>query len=110
MISFNKKLWIGLLVLSFLTPLGIILPRALKAGDAWGEWGAEELQRLLGYLPEGLKRMAGLWKAPLPDYSVGGEQTTLVAQSGAYVLSAVIGVVLVAVIMYLLSRLLVKQK
>ena len=69
----QKKLWIGLLILSLLTPLGIILPEKFKAGGAWGEWGPEELEKLIGYVPKGLKRLADLWKAPVPDYNFGGE-------------------------------------
>lgn len=54
----QKKLWIGLFILTLLTPLGVILPEKFKAGGAWGEWGPEELEKLVGYVPEGLKRLA----------------------------------------------------
>ncbi len=62
MTKFQKKLGLGLLILALFTPLGVILPEKFKAGGAWGEWGPEELQKLLGYVPAGLKRTAHLWK------------------------------------------------
>lgn len=51
----QKKLWIGLIILALLTPLGIILPEKFKAGGAWGEWGPEALEKLIGYVPAGLR-------------------------------------------------------
>ncbi|MGD0919371.1 MAG: hypothetical protein ABSB22_23255 [Thermodesulfobacteriota bacterium] len=55
--TFQKRLWIGLFILALLTPLGVILPEKFNAGDAWGEWGPETLEKLLGYVPDGLKRL-----------------------------------------------------
>ena len=79
-------------------PLGL-----LAAGTAWGEWGAEEIAGIvtrgseLGYVPSGL---ANGWsfKAPLPDYTLGGSEGAL-----AYILSAVIGVALLIILFKLLS-------
>ena len=70
----QKRLWIGLIILAFLSPLGIILPEMFKAGDAWGEWSTETLQKVLGYVPEGLRKYSDIWKAPMPDYSFGGRR------------------------------------
>ena len=106
----KKKLWAGIAVLALLAPLGLIVPYVFHAGGAWGEWGTETLEKLLGFLPEGLKKMAGLWRAPIPDYSPGPESASLPAQSGYYVLSAFIGVALVAGIMYVVSRVLIRKK
>jgi len=110
MSSFNKKLWVGILVLAVLAPIGLVLPRSFQSGDAWGEWGTETLGKLLGYVPEGFKRTADLWKAPVRDYNLGSESASLPAQSGYYILSAFIGIVLAAGIMYVLSRMLLKRK
>lgn len=33
------KLWLLIIVLVILTPLGLILPAYFKSGPAWGEWG-----------------------------------------------------------------------
>ncbi len=92
------KLWIvwsaALVVLAFATPLGL-----LAAGTAWGEWGADELQEMLGYVPKGLASMADFWKAPIPDYSVPGLGNVL-----GYVVSALIGLAIVGVLVWLLAR------
>ena len=44
----TTKFWIGIVVLIVLSPLGLILPEHFKAGSAWGEWGADEMQKLVG--------------------------------------------------------------
>ena len=92
------KLWIvwsaALVVLAFATPLGL-----LAAGTAWGEWGADELKEMLGYVPKGLESMGDFWKAPLPDYSVPGVGDVL-----GYILSALIGLAIVGVLVWLLAR------
>ena len=110
MIAVTKKLWIGLVVLALLAPLGIIVPSVFNAEDAWGEWGTDTIKKMLGYVPEGLKRTADLWKAPVPDYNFGSENASLGAQSSSYTLSALIGIVLVGGIMFALSKILVKKE
>lgn len=59
-----------------LVPLGIWLPQLFGAGSAWGEWGSDELGRMLGYVPEGIRRGSGFWNAPLPDYALPGNDAT----------------------------------
>jgi len=92
------KLWIGLTVLILLTPLGL-----LAGGTAWGEWASEELRQLLGYVPEGLARLEGIWKSLLPDYSIPGWESPLKSSLG-YILSAAIGVGAVVAATFLLGR------
>ena len=106
----QKKLWIGLLILTLLTPLGIILPEIFKAGGAWGEWGPEELEKLIGYVPKGLKRLADLWKAPVPDYSLGGEGASLTVQVLSYLVSGLIGILAIVLIVYLISKVVIKNE
>ncbi|NIM69773.1 MAG: cobalamin biosynthesis protein, partial [Xanthomonadales bacterium] len=87
-----RRLWIIVLALAVLSPLGLWLPERLGAGDAWGEWSAEDLGRHIGFIPRGLARIADLWKAPIPDYGPPGwEGKSVVFQSLAYVVSAVVG-------------------
>jgi cobalt/nickel transport system permease protein len=92
------KLWMvgaaALVLLAFATPLGL-----LAAGTAWGEWGADELKEMLGYVPKGLESMGNFWKAPLPDYTIPG-----VGEVPGYILSAFIGLVIVGVLVWLLAR------
>jgi hypothetical protein len=110
MTRFDKKLWIGLLVMVLLTPLGIYLPERFKAGDAWGEWGTDRLQELLGYVPEGLRKLADLWKPPVPDYNFGGENAAFGTQVISYIMSGIIGIAAAALVIYLITKLLVKHE
>jgi cobalt/nickel transport protein len=104
------KLMIGLVILVILVPLGFIVPRFFNAGEAWGEWGTETLEKLVGYLPAGLKWTAHLWRAPVPGYGLGPETASTAAKSAHYVLSSLIGAALVVCIMYVLSKILVRKK
>lgn len=97
------KLWIGLAVLIMLSPLGLILPEYFKAGAAWGEWGAEEIQKMMGYVPKGLEELSSLWNAPMPDYAFKGwEGRPLKDLSLAYVASAVLGITVTIGIVFLM--------
>ena len=58
----TTKLWIGVGALIILSPLGLIIPDHFKAGSAWGEWGADKIQKLVGYVPKGLGKLSSLWK------------------------------------------------
>ena len=104
-----KKLWVGIGVLALLSPLGLILPSLFKAEGAWGEWSLKEVERIIKFAPQGMKRLAGIWKAPLPDYTVPGQRTGMVGESLGYLFAAIIGIALVAGIMYLLAKLLARR-
>jgi hypothetical protein len=107
----TTKLWIGLGVLAILTPIGLYLPKKFKAGSAWGEWGAEEMHGLVGYVPHGLRKLGSLWNAPFRDYSFKGwENLGLGHLSLAYVVSAVLGIALCVGLALLLGRLLSKKE
>jgi cobalt/nickel transport system permease protein len=93
-----KWLWIGIGVLILLTPLGLI-----ASGTAWGEWSSEELLALLGYVPEGLKDLEGLWPSFFTDYNFPGWDNPFMAAAG-YIFSALIGVSLIIAIAFLISR------
>jgi hypothetical protein len=109
MTRFQKKLWIGLLVMALLTPLGILLPQKFKADDAWGEWGIEKLAKLLGYVPEGLRKLAYFWKAPIPHYNFGGEGASMTLQAISYIVSGLLGIGVCAFVVYLVSRFMAKH-
>ncbi|MCX5667999.1 MAG: PDGLE domain-containing protein [Candidatus Omnitrophica bacterium] len=105
----TTKLWIGLAILIILSPIGLILPEHFKAGSAWGEWGADEMQKLAGYIPQGLEKLAGLWNAPIPDYAFKGwEEKGLLRLSFAYIISAIIGIGITAALIMLIGRILAK--
>lgn len=106
-----KKLWIGLGVLIGLSPLGLIIPARFGAGSAWGEWSAEELDALVGYLPKGMSGLADLWHAPMPDYAMRGQDSApLHALGVSYILSAVIGAAIVVGLTMLLGRILARRE
>jgi hypothetical protein len=105
-----SKLWIGIIALVILSPLGLILPGHFKAGSAWGEWGVEKMQKLAGYVPKGLAKLSSLWKSPFPDYSFKGwEEKGLPHLSFAYIISAVAGIVIIVLVVLLIGRLLAKK-
>jgi len=110
MTGFQKKLWIGLLLMALLSPLGILLPEKFNAGDAWGEWGTDTLERLLGYVPEGLRKLADLWRAPIPDYNFGSEGASMTMQVISYIASGILGVLLCSLAVYALSRILKRNE
>jgi cobalt/nickel transport system permease protein len=97
-----RLLWIVLGVLVVLSPIGLLAP-----GTAWGEWGAEELTSLgLSVIPRGLEKLSGLWGAPMPDYDI----PALGNASLSYILSAIAGVILTIVVVWLFSTLLATRR
>jgi cobalt/nickel transport system permease protein len=100
---------LGAMVL--LSPLGLYLPARFGAGSAWGEWSAEEIEKLAGYVPGGLKRLGALWEAPLPGYALSGqEQASPLSQGLVYVAAGLLGVLVVAGILLAIQRGLVRRE
>ncbi|MDD5465446.1 MAG: PDGLE domain-containing protein [Candidatus Omnitrophica bacterium] len=107
----TTKFWIGLGVLVVLSPLGLLLPGHFKAGSAWGEWGANEVKGFIGYIPHGLEKLSSLWSAPLPGYAFKGWGKKPVASlSFAYILSAVVGILICVVVVLILGKFLSGKK
>jgi cobalt/nickel transport protein len=98
-----KKLWMGLCLLILLSPLGLILPEKFNTRAAWGEWSAKELKSMLGYVPEKLEQLEGIWKAIFPDYGMAGMKKPWQAKL-AYVLSGIIGVSAIVAICFGLGK------
>lgn len=95
-----RPLLVGLGALVVLTPLGL-----LAQGTAWGEWATDEMKEIAGYVPAGLAKLSETWThAPLPDYSLPSGGSGFLSSSVVYIVSAVIGVALVAGLMFLLGR------
>ena len=104
------KLWIGIAVLIVLSPLGLLLPEHFKAGDAWGEWGVDAFNELVGYVPKGLEKLSGLWTAPIPDYAFKGwEEKGLGSLSFAYIISAIIGIAFTVCVILLIGKFLSRK-
>jgi hypothetical protein len=105
-----KRLWWGLLVLMLISPLGLILPEVFKSGPAWGEWSRPQVERMLGYIPEGFKKVADSWAAPVPDYNLKiWKGRGLAKMSLGYILSAGVGVGIIILAAFLLGKLLSKK-
>jgi hypothetical protein len=100
----QRKLWIGLFVMALLTPLGIIVPKIFNAGSAWGEWGVAKLEQLLGYAPQGLKRLSDIWKAPIPNYNLGGSDASMTVQLLSYLASGLLGILAVGLVVFVITR------
>lgn len=90
-----RWLWAGIATLVLLTPIGALAP-----GTAWGEWGAEELKEILGFVPAGLAHLEGLWKALMPDYNTPGVENPLVG----YLVAAVVGTLIVSAMAWLIGK------
>ncbi len=92
-----RWLWAGFAALVLLTPVGVLAP-----GTAWGEWGADELRRTLGFVPAGLEKVGGLWTAAVPDYAPAFIANPFVG----YLVAAVLGSAAVIGVTWALGRLL----
>lgn len=95
-----KKLWLGLLALILLSPLGL-----LATGTAFGEWSTEELIGEVGFIPAGLAKFADFWQhVLLPDYSVPGMEAGFAQSAAGYIFSAVVGILLVVLVISIFYR------
>jgi hypothetical protein len=109
-ISTVKKMWLGLAVLALASPIGLILPEKFNAGAAWGEWGTDEIEKMLGYVPHGMKKLNDLWQAPMPDYAFNGwDRLGHGMQGTAYVVSALVGVAVIAAFIMLIGKIVTKD-
>ena len=87
-------------------PLGLYLPAKFGAGSAWGEWSADEIGMLAGYVPSGLRHLGSAWHAPMPDYAIRGQES----QSAVYVLTAVIGIACIVVLVFVLKKIMWRRR
>jgi hypothetical protein len=90
---------IGLVLLIILAPLGL-----LAVGETFGEWGPEEIKEKLGFVPPGLEQLSGIWNAPLPDYAFPGGGESMTVAAAAYIMSALIGVVVCGGLLYFVGK------
>ena len=107
----RRKLWVIVSIAVCLTPLGI-----LTIGKAWGEWNVEDFTdparrsamaassgntAAPSRPPVGLEHLSSFWQAPLADY----ELKFIRNSSGAYFVSAAVGVGLAMIIASLITHL-----
>jgi cobalt/nickel transport system permease protein len=97
-----RPLWITLIVLVILTPIGLLAP-----GTAWGEWGTDQFAAIgLKFIPTGLAKLSTLWSAPLRGYALPAAGN---ANLG-YILSAIVGIVIIAIVVWLFALLVTTGK
>ena len=96
-----RWLWAAIGGLILLTPIGALAP-----GTAWGEWGGEQLDSLVGYVPSNLEKLGGLWKAAMPDYATPGVSNTLLG----YLIAAIVGTALVVAVTWGIGMLLARSR
>lgn len=63
----GKYLLVFIVGVIALTPLGLI-----AEGPAWGEWSMEEIQAMMGYVPQSIEQTKPLIHALIPDYEISG--------------------------------------
>jgi hypothetical protein len=102
--SMYKKFKIVLFSMAIISPIGLI-----AEGTAWGEWGAQDIEGLLGYVPQGMNRLGDFWQALFPDYTIALLGKSGGGQSIGYILSAIIGSLLVYGLTILLTKFLVRK-
>jgi cobalt/nickel transport system permease protein len=92
-VPLERRLIRALTVLAILTPLGLYLPARFGSGSAWGEWSAQQIGKMAGYVPSGLAGAEGRWHSVLPDYALPGQKSApLLALSLSYIVSAFVGI------------------
>lgn len=87
------KLYIVLFILIVTVPFGL-----LSKNPAWGEWENNHYQKVLGFIPNGIKNAYAI-KSPMTDYSINGLNNVV-----SYYLSAIIGLLLLYGIFYFITK------
>lgn len=99
-----RALWVGLAALAVLTPLGLF-----ATGTAWGEWNpTNPTDWPLQPVPQGLAALSGLWRAPLPAYATRLLGAGTFGMAIGYLMSAVVGIALLALVGMLIGRVLAR--
>lgn len=97
-----RWLYMALAIAIVAVPLGLLAP-----GTAWGEWNSRELaSRGLSAIPQGLAQLENLWSAPLSGYNL----PALGNSNVGYILSAVVGIIVIAVVAWLFTTLITARK
>jgi len=100
----HRKILIFIGILVILSPLGIIMPHYLKSGDAWGEWSVEQVKEQTGHESQKMKKDASLYDAPIKDYNIGKEQESLSKKSIKYIISGALGVGIILILTFGVSK------
>jgi cobalt/nickel transport system permease protein len=97
-----RVLWTGLAVMIVLVPVGLLAP-----GTAWGEWSTGKLSSLgLAFIPQGMAKLSGLWSAPMPGYDLPAMKNSNLA----YMLSGIVGTIVIGIVVWLFTMLVTARK
>lgn len=88
-----KPLYALIAAMIALCPIGL-----LAAGTAWGEWGAEEIQEVAGFVPGGMEKGFS-FNSIMPDYTVAK-----LSEISGYLISAVAGIVIILLLFKLINK------
>ncbi len=88
----RHKVYILIGVFLLLIPLGL-----LTESPAWGEWELDFYEKVLGFVPEGMKHFEGI-KTLIPDYSIKGINPVI-----SYYISAFVGIGIIFGFFYILK-------
>ncbi|MBC7765723.1 MAG: cobalt transporter CbiM [Hyphomonadaceae bacterium] len=94
----------GILTMVILTPIGLI-----ATGTAWGEWGGDELKEKIGFIPKGFEKASAIWQAWMPDYAIPYLEGSFLHSSVGYIVSAVVGILCIAIVTYITSKIVVRE-
>ena len=88
----GKYLLFFILVVIALSPLGLI-----AEGPAWGEWSVDEINAMLGYVPQSIEKSKPLIAAVIPDYEIGGMSPLLSTWFSALIGAGLIFAVMIGI-------------
>jgi len=97
----SKALPLYLLILGLvvISPLGLLAP-----GSAWGEWDLKEIEKLIKYIPSGMKNGFN-FSALFPDYNL----PVLKNETIGYIISAILGAAVLIIIFKIVAGILKKR-
>jgi hypothetical protein len=68
------------------------------------------MEKLVGYVPQGMKHCSKLWNAPMPDYAFKGwDEKGLTHLSVAYIISAIVGSALIGLVVWVIGKCIIKE-
>lgn len=106
-----RRVALGLLMLVVLSPLGLYLPAKFAAGSAWGEWSAQEIRQMVGYVPHGMMQWGDHWHGLLPGYQAAGQASAPLSQQIIwYVVSALVGMAAITLVTWGVCKLFVRRE
>lgn len=92
-----KPVYALIVVMILLSPIGLV-----ASGTAWGEWGVDELQQMIGYVPQAIGSGFN-FNSIMPDYKVAGIDPTT-----GYIVSALAGTAVLFMLSSMINNRLVK--